>query len=1117
MDTGDLIASPKSAGVDATAKKAAEDRIAPPTTSEKTSSSEVTGTVESSSIPFENIKEELEGLLNDGLKFEGTFACFQRYSANGAPNPFLRINGLGAIGIPLNTREAIVMMSSGLSEQSPATESGKRRWEIAAAQVHVDNPEWEVWIRETAGPAALKALAGKALVKPIYKLRKLILQESGSQSENSDRMGTLVVVLPSTFDGARLQFRHADDTLLVDLSHQSGISTSVIAAYSGVESKLGPVSSGYRLSLSYDILQPTTHAGAKPFGLPDMQSINNRLKQILASWMEEPKSHALHWLLKGKYERESSFGRRSLTGSDIHLITHLGPLARQLGLHLHFAHVEMEITASDSVEEMHYDGYGENPYDALGKDNFHFNMEDEDGELSVIQVVDLEGMPLNAPRVKFLATDVINGHMTEYEPDLSDFEREDETTATCTNTYRRVVLLISKSDAGLSPNIDAIYDYASIALRDSRSLTPSDREMILVDSLLKLSETCDAERLRTLAHLLAESADRWTNLSILLRTLETCRVDRRIDLLGVDMLISMYQAFGWDDLKGFYGDAMKNDETNLTRQAFLTGLLEMAREEGSTEIIAWCKAEQDQLLRDLRIFSLNQLEWLFEVATARGGEFLRDVIFPQLTTQSLETPFWIALMKRLQNISAWAPELVGTLILTCVVQAVEALRAFPIVTNSRSYPTRPEADTESIMEVIRACVETGNSHLCYRISARMRETARAENSSSPPLRWIFYSKLAVSLNKYLRATDVHAAPAYIKPFFEDAVDSMLSAGQYTTFDDCDMTLQNLTVINMAVRMAGGMPFSKERLNADYWTTRTSAELQAFTRSVRAEFTPPAGDIAAESEFLAVTSALVDAAIRALDMSTFMPRKPILSYGVILNYLRDSVKFCFQVDAAKCQDLLIKLLEPPAGFTLPQHVDKVLVPFIPILKTFLATVNLDYRTEPFRMFGVAVIKAYANTVMGRQPHELVPTAELEGVGCKTCPDCVALKAFFVEDKPSIDFSRAQAKRSHLEQYLDATTPWGVTWETHKLRSPHTLRVTKPPRMTGTGLALSTQKGISLLAELGDSAMRRLILGGDHDWILTKIAPPKKTTQPETSWPAAGGRTRREEGTRILRVQ
>ncbi|KAJ6534633.1 hypothetical protein DFH09DRAFT_932089, partial [Mycena vulgaris] len=366
----------------------------------------------------------------------GTFACFERYPATGAPNPFLRLDELGVIGIPLSAREANVILSSRAAAVT-------HKWELPATQVQIDNPEWQSWIQEKAGPAAAKSLAGSAFAKPTYNFKKLILQEPGSQDTNQDEIGTLVVLLPSIFDGGQLQLRHADDTLLVDLSDQSGISTSVIAAYSGVASELGHMTSGYRFSMVYDILQPITHPDARRSGLPDMERINKRLKQTLNSWMEDrtdAESRTIHCLLKEKYERAPSFGRRCLAGADAHLVTHLGPLAQELGFHLHFAHVELVITASDTVEEEeYYDGYGENPYDKLGPDDFNFNMEDvEDGELSVIQVIDLEGMPLIAPGVNFLATDVINGYLTDDDPDLSEFEREDERVSSNLSFFSQV-------------------------------------------------------------------------------------------------------------------------------------------------------------------------------------------------------------------------------------------------------------------------------------------------------------------------------------------------------------------------------------------------------------------------------------------------------------------------------------------------------------------------------------------------------------------------------------------------------------------------------------------------------------------------------------------------------
>jgi hypothetical protein len=158
-----------------------------------------------------------------------------------------------------------------------------------------------------------------------------------------------------------------------------------------------------------------------------MQRTAGRLRQILASWMNT-EIHRLHWLLSEQYEKEPSFGCDSLIGSDAHFLTLLSPLAQDLGLHLHFAHVEMVMTAKDSLDEMYYGEYGEHSYKEPGEDDFNFNFEDEDGELRVTQVVDLEGMPVTATAVDFSATDdLINGWMADGDPDVSKFELEDDT------------------------------------------------------------------------------------------------------------------------------------------------------------------------------------------------------------------------------------------------------------------------------------------------------------------------------------------------------------------------------------------------------------------------------------------------------------------------------------------------------------------------------------------------------------------------------------------------------------------------------------------------------------------------------------------------------------------
>ncbi|KAJ7463403.1 hypothetical protein B0H11DRAFT_2198232 [Mycena galericulata] len=266
---------------------------------------------------------------------------------------------------------------------------------------------------------------------------------------------------------------------------------------------------------------------------------------------------------------------------------------------------------------------------------------------------------------------------------------------------------------------------------------------------------------------------------------------------------------------------------------------------------------------------------------------------------------------------------------------------------------------------------------------------------------------------------------------------------------------------------------EESGTASYWKARTSTDLQAVARSVRAEFSPSSGYAVAVSEFQEVTYMLVNAAIQAFDMAALIPRKPTVSYSEVIWHILELIRFCFQVDAvSKCQDFLLKLLEPPAGFTIYQYVDKVLVPLIPVLKTFLAIVQLDYQSDPFRTFCVTVVKPTQNTIVGLKLHQLVAAAELEGV----CDIGVG-----------IYLGHPQAREPTYSQNYKT--------------------------MTTANPVLSNQRGMALLAELGDSATQRVIFGPDHDRILAKMMAPKKSTAPSTSQkrpstqPAKGGQVQK----------
>ncbi|KAJ7101404.1 hypothetical protein B0H15DRAFT_927201 [Mycena belliarum] len=1298
-----------------------------------------------------SIQRDFEAALTEGFYFDGVFAFSTRYLMNAAPNPFLNIDGLGAVGIPLSERDARAIISvSAPACGSSSSHSTPGIWEIPADKIHFYNPAWDAWIQTKAGVAAAKALSASSSVLPSFSFKKLVIHEVSAQTIhhkdpiNEDaantKIGDFVTILPSFFQGAQLHLRHAGQTKSLNFAQQSGLSTSIVAAYSGVQHTMSGVTSGYRLSLVYDIVQPITHAEQRPM-LPEMQGALRKLYNVMTSWKKDTSGEApksLGCLLQHKYPGTASLHAQSLAGADALLISHLYPLARQLKFRLYLAQVRLTVTTTAEADDPGYGhrgrggcwgGHGyssdEGEFGDMDSEIDVAEFEDDDDSseeaLEITRVVDLHGMPVTVD-LDLEAEYLLNGTLTEQDPDTEKFEREDRTTATRTKVYNGTVLLIwpKDGDVDLSVAVGDIYDYACHALGVSLTVAPTKREEKLIEQLLAYCQTRPQEtKLPRVVQVLRECADRWNDVKVLLRALRACSVDKNTHFLGVEGFVSAYQAFGWAPLKDFCGDAMKNDISNGRRYALLVRLTQMAREEEDVEVSAWCTAGLETILRFLGKVNAAQVPWLVHMGLSRGVEFLRNVILPQLQAQNLHGAFWIPFIQRIQESIRTAPAasspLFCDLFVRCVSEVIRTLHAFPtqvVHTRTGSHAQqRREKNPMDIFNVLKLCVETKNEVLCGRVFAKMRDAARLDDfhPESPPWQyyadvcprliglishsalrpadvsiifrpffvdvmdsmvstqfalahttsngktitpcpldeqhrsilmlaarhaggivalkerltadvlkghdasthralamavakgfpkdklqdvdalgayteltgalvraaiatlsapfptrivpnrhgypyqtsarhgknsapileavklcldtqnealrgdflpefppWLYYLELVPSLAQCLQS--VAATPAInaaFHPFFVDAIDSMISAQRTAargkTVTPCSLNDQHRAIIMLAARKAGGITVLKQRLTAETLRGRDSATLQELARAVGKEF--PLQQLQQDSDALQAFSdvivTLVRAAIDAFDTATLKKTAPSYSYygarttNSPSDHMLALVKFCFELGAkSQCQRLLLRFVPPPAGSNVARHVSDVLAPFLPMLQKYLVSKRLDFQTDPYKMFAAAVIKAFAEKVMGQKPHEIVPAAKLQTIGCDGCPECVELKAFFCSDKQTVSFSRVQGIRTHLERQLAVTRSWGVVWETIKVRSPHTLEITKPASMAAIGLwSANSQTGKTLLHVLGDPSTQMRILGADYHWVHARIhgnaMPLRNTTNTQNA--------------------
>ncbi|KAJ7754112.1 hypothetical protein B0H16DRAFT_1543711, partial [Mycena metata] len=603
--------------------------------------------------------------------------------------------------------------------------------------------------------------------------------------------------------------------------------------------------------------------------------------------------------------------------------------------------------------------------------------------------------------------------------------------------YNRTVLVIwpkgSAKDLGVS--VGDVYDYACNALKNSLTVSPTKKEKKLVDQLVECCRTRRQEpKLRQVVQVLRESADRWNDVQMLLRAVKACGVDKNSELMGLEGFVSAYQAFGWDALKDFYvgaadsfavyTDAMTNDESNARRHALLARLTQMAVDEEDAEVSAWCKDQGDCILRSLSKIDAAQIPWLTDLGLARGGEFLRDVyVFPPPQHR-----LGLIFILRMADIPSTSATVVQGLIVQCVTETVRTLPAFPtkVVKSPYPYPglaaDREEKDSGATLEVIKLCIDTKNEALCGEISTKMRDAASRGTYSSQFPPWLYYTELSPALILYMQSVATpNTLDIIFRPFFLDVITSLASTARVSP------TGNPITPC--------GISALQQRLNATTLKGHDSTALQALVRSIVKEFPRQQLAPGATQAYDDLVITLVRTAIDTFDTS-FVSRS------------------AHRANANGSFSGLSPLLRARLWWTT-----------YPMFSRRSCRFCKDTCRSPKK-------------VMAQKPSEVIPAAQLQAIGCQGCAECPQLRAFLLSDKPTISFSRVQGIRTHLERQLNAIRWLGVTCETIRHGSPHTLKITKPASMTALD-------GKTLLGALGDPATQMRVLGADHSWVHARI--------------------------------
>lgn len=205
---------------------------------------------------------------------------------------------------------------------------------------------------------------------------------------------TIIIVLPSLYTGGHVHVSHGPSKKVFKLASSSAFTTSFLTWYTDVIHEVKPITSGYRLALSYNLIH--TSPGIPRPTLPNMHAAVSHLKHILHKWSkgayEGSRGHTyiIAYLLEHEYSHVN-LKMRALKGKDAHLVANLRRVAEEEEFVVGLANLEYKVSgvADDDGHGYHkrsryYDG-SEEEEETPGM------LEEIESSLEVHNLVDLDG------------------------------------------------------------------------------------------------------------------------------------------------------------------------------------------------------------------------------------------------------------------------------------------------------------------------------------------------------------------------------------------------------------------------------------------------------------------------------------------------------------------------------------------------------------------------------------------------------------------------------------------------------------------------------------------------------------------------------------------------------
>jgi hypothetical protein len=258
-----------------------------------------------------------QAMLLDRM-FQGIAAAIRAtsFSASGTlpdVDPEFEVVGLGPLSLPL--KPAAAKRLAAVCKQAPYGQGTRtlvdkrvrNSFELSPKEFTLTNPEWDAAIRTAVEAAARELGLPAERVRP--QLYKLLLYRTGGfflphrDSEKSNRMvGSLVVVLPTPFNGGALTVRHRESVQRFDFKlAAAGQSPEFAAFYADCEHEVACVTDGFRLCLAYNLVLKPAPRQRKSVNFKSQPLPADELAKSLSQWVATSKAEPLVFALDHQY------------------------------------------------------------------------------------------------------------------------------------------------------------------------------------------------------------------------------------------------------------------------------------------------------------------------------------------------------------------------------------------------------------------------------------------------------------------------------------------------------------------------------------------------------------------------------------------------------------------------------------------------------------------------------------------------------------------------------------------------------------------------------------------------------------------------------------------------